>query len=74
MPPPASAIPLDQAVICRRRMRAAAAPAAYDNAAALQHEVARRLLERLEYIRLSPGVVIDAGSGPGNSLQGLAAR
>lgn len=58
----------------RRRARVAAAPAAYDSAAVLQHEVGRRMLERLEYIRLTPGVVIDAGSGPGSSPQGLAAR
>lgn len=58
----------------RRFVRAAAAPAAYDKAAVLQHEVARRMLERLEYINLEPGIVIDAGCGTGHALKGLVGR
>ncbi len=37
----------------------------YDAAAVLQREVANRLLERLELIRLQPAMVLDVGSGTG---------
>ena len=46
----------------------------YDAAAVLQHEVCRRGLERLDYIRHSPARILDAGSGTGNAWRGLAAR
>ena len=46
----------------------------YDAAAILQHEVCRRMLERLEYIKLAPGAILDAGSGTGNALPGLMSR
>lgn len=68
---------LDQVLVRRRLARAVATPAtctAYDKASVLQHEVARRMLERLEYIRLAPGLVIDAGCGTGHALPGLAGR
>jgi malonyl-CoA O-methyltransferase len=58
----------------RRFARAAASPADYDNAAVLQREVAKRMQERLEYIRLDPGLVVDAGCGTGQALKGLADR
>jgi malonyl-CoA O-methyltransferase len=61
----------------RRFARAAAGPeacAAYDKASVLQHEVARRMLERLEYVRLAPALVIDAGCGTGHALKGLLSR
>lgn len=50
------------------------AAATYDAAAVLQHEVCARVLERLDYIRLEPAVILDAGSGTGNALAGLAQR
>jgi malonyl-CoA O-methyltransferase len=50
------------------------AAASYDRAAVLQNEVCRRMLERLEYIRLEPAAIVDAGSGTGNAIAGLAAR
>lgn len=50
------------------------AAATYDAAAILQHEVCTRVLERLDYIRLEPAVILDAGSGTGNALAGLAQR
>ena len=71
---PVSSIPLDQALARRRFARAAASPAAYDHAAALHREVARRMLERLDYIKLTPRYVVDAGCGPGHALKGLALR
>jgi malonyl-CoA O-methyltransferase len=50
------------------------AAATYDAAAVLQNEVCRRMLARLDYIRLEPGTVLDAGSGTGNAVSGLLAR
>lgn len=50
------------------------AAATYDAAAALQDEVCRRMLARLDYIRLEPATVLDAGSGTGNAVAGLLAR
>lgn len=52
----------------------AAAAAGYDAAAALQQEVAARLLERLELIRLQPARVLDLGCGTGQCAAALAAR
>jgi malonyl-CoA O-methyltransferase len=46
----------------------------YDAAAILQHEVCRRMLERLEYIKLAPAAILDAGSGTGNAIPGLMSR
>ena len=37
----------------------------YDAAAVLQKEVASRLVERLDYIKINPGRVLDVGSGTG---------
>ncbi len=50
------------------------AAATYDAAAVLQHEVCRRSLERLDFIRHRPARILDAGSGTGNAWRGLAAR
>ena len=46
----------------------------YDAAAVLQNEVCGRMLSRLEYIKLSPQTVLDAGSGTGNALPALSSR
>lgn len=50
-----------------RRVRRSFSSAAtsYDAAAALQNEVADRLLGRLDYIRLDPEIVLDVGAGTG---------
>jgi malonyl-CoA O-methyltransferase len=60
----------------KRQMRRAfdQAAAAYDAAAVLQQEIGRRLLERLDYIRLEPLRVLDAGCGTGLCLPGLRRR
>jgi len=50
------------------------AAASYDAAAVLQNEVCKRMLARLDYIKIDPLVVLDAGSGTGNALGGLLAR
>jgi malonyl-CoA O-methyltransferase len=51
----------------KRRFRNAFERAAsrYERAAVLQREVGARLLERLDYIRIDPGCIVDLGSGPG---------
>jgi malonyl-CoA O-methyltransferase len=46
----------------------------YDAAAVLQKEVCRRLLEKLDYIRLSPQVILDAGVGTGEAVAPLMQR
>lgn len=56
-----------------RRSFDRAAPT-YDAAAVLQHEVCRRSLERLDFIRHAPQCILDAGCGTGNAWQGLGAR
>jgi malonyl-CoA O-methyltransferase len=62
---------VDKRLLRRSFERAAAR---YDAAAVLQNEVCRRMLERLAYIKLDPAIVLDAGSGTGNAVPGLAAR
>jgi malonyl-CoA O-methyltransferase len=63
-------------LIDKRQMRRAFERAArtYDAAAVLQHEVCRRMLSRLDFIRQVPRTVLDAGSGTGNALAGLMRR
>jgi malonyl-CoA O-methyltransferase len=46
----------------------------YDAAAVLQKEVCRRLLEKLEYTRLSPQLILDAGVGTGEAVAPLLQR
>lgn len=50
------------------------AAASYDGAAVLQREVARRMDERLDYIKLAPKVILDAGSGTGEGAAALQRR
>lgn len=47
------------------------AAAGYDGAAVLQREVCQRMLERLEYIRHRPRLILDAGCGTGFGARGL---
>ena len=56
-----------------RRSFSRAAPD-YDAAAVLQHEVGRRMLERLDYIRVEPRVILDIGCGTGIATEGLMKR
>ncbi|HEY3460811.1 MAG TPA: methyltransferase domain-containing protein, partial [Casimicrobiaceae bacterium] len=56
-----------------RRGFARAAPT-YDDAAALQREIGARMNERLEYVKLAPAAVLDAGCGTGDAVGELAAR
>lgn len=50
------------------------AASTYDRAAVLQREIGDRMAERLDYIRLEPTRVLDAGSGTGHGTLSLAAR
>lgn len=48
--------------------------AGYDQVAVLQREIGDRMLERLDYIRAEPSVVLDAGAGTGHCSAGLLDR
>jgi malonyl-CoA O-methyltransferase len=50
------------------------AAAAYDQAAVLQREIADRVLERLECVRLDPRVILDLGTGTGYAIDALRRR
>ncbi len=50
------------------------AAASYDQAAVLQREVADRMFERLDYMKLEPARILDAGAGTGYGARLLAAR
>ena len=50
------------------------AVATYDAAAALQREVGTRMAQRLDYVKLAPTVIIDAGCGTGEAVGELGAR
>ena len=46
----------------------------YDESAVLQREVGERMLERLDYVRLEPAVVLDAGCATGRFVRRLGKR
>lgn len=46
----------------------------YDDVAVLQKEVGRRLLERLDYVRMQPQCVLDLGAGTGLCTTALSRR
>ena len=46
----------------------------YDAAAALQREVGTRMASRLDYIRIAPRTILDAGCGTGEAIGELGAR
>jgi malonyl-CoA O-methyltransferase len=50
------------------------AASTYDAHAVLQHEVERRLLERLEYLESAPARVLDIGCGPGRAALAMRRR
>jgi len=66
----------DELLIDKRLLRSSfeRAAATYDSAAVLQREVCGRVIERLDYIKIEPRVVLDAGSGTGRALPELARR
>jgi len=56
------------------RRRFARAAAGYEAAARLESEVGARLRERLDYVKIAPRRILDAGSGPGREARALASR
>lgn len=60
----------------KRLLRVAFEKAApgYDAAAVLQLEVCRRMLSRLDFVKLKPAAILDAGCGTGNVVTELGAR
>lgn len=62
---------LDRSLLRRRYAHAAATS---DKADALGREIARRMDERLDYIRITPKRILDLGCGTGQDLQRLAER
>lgn len=66
----------DEYTIDKARVRASfdRAAASYDAAAVLQKEVRGRMLERLDYTRLAPRQILDAGTGTGHAARALAER
>jgi len=56
------------------RQKLEQAASSYENAAFLQREVADRMLSRLEYIKLQPSRILDAGCRTGYSTRQLATR
>ncbi len=64
-------VPIDKSQA--RRAFARAAPA-YDRVAVLQREVATRLLQRLDLVRLEPRRILDLGAGTGEAATALLKR
>jgi len=58
--------------IARRRFERAAN--SYAHASRLEAEIGARMLERLDYVKLAPRRVLDAGSGPVRDARALARR
>ena len=54
------------------RRASSRAAASYGEAAVLAREVEARMLERLQYIKLAPGRILDAGCGDGHGVRRLA--
>ena len=67
---------MNEFAIDKKMMRHAFSRAAadYDAAAVLQREVCTRMLERLDYVKLQPACILDAGSGTGWGTRQLAQR
>lgn len=59
---------------CLLRRRAGKAAASYDSADAIGREIARRMDERLDYIRIAPRRILDLGCGTGHDLLRLRQR
>jgi malonyl-CoA O-methyltransferase len=60
-------------LIDKQQARAAFSRAAahYDEVAILQREIGKRMIERLDYIRHQPTVVLDVGAGTGETTRAL---
>ncbi len=58
----------------RARLAFERSAADYDSVAVLQREIADRMLERLDYVRLEPQRILDLGSGTGYAIDQLHRR
>ena len=67
---------MNEFLIDKKQVRRAFSRAApdYDAAAVLQREVCKRMLERLDYIKIQPDRILDAGCGTGWGSRQLAQR
>jgi malonyl-CoA O-methyltransferase len=72
MLPQDSLSPLIDKRQARRAFERAAAH--YDEVAVLQRETAQRMLQRLDYIRHQPSVILDVGAGTGEATLALGKR
>lgn len=68
---PHPTVPIDKRRARRSFERAAPG---YDDSAMLQREIADRLLERLDYVRLAPKRILDLGCGTGYAVAALHRR
>jgi malonyl-CoA O-methyltransferase len=66
--------PIDELDFAEVRRSFDHAAASYDAHAVLQREVCDRLLERLDYMAVQPGRVLDVGTGTGYGLAHLRSR
>ena len=66
----------DEAAIDKREVKRSfeRAAARYDAAAILQLEVCNRMLDRLDYVKVAPAAILDAGAGTGSAVTGLMSR
>ncbi len=58
--------------VARRRFERAATT--YAGASRVESEIGSRMLERLDYLKVTPRRILDAGSGPGRDARRLAER
>ena len=65
---------VDVRQVRRNAARAARNYADYEAAAVLPREIAGRMLERLDYVKIEPQRVLDLGCGPGATLAALGER
>ena len=68
---PEARAPIDQRLARRRFERAARS---YAKASRIETEIGARMLQRLEYVRVAPQRILDAGAGPSREARALAAR
>jgi malonyl-CoA O-methyltransferase len=75
MPEPHDAVPDPHDVDPRAVRRGfARASSTYDESAVLQHEIGVRMAERLDYVKLVPSTILDAGCGTGDAVGDLCVR